>query len=81
MSYLSNQNTPLNLRTQAANAALAYVEAIAHEESMYCLMVTQGGYAYATIELMQSYNDAVIVRKEAHYIMECAARDIAKTAQ
>ena len=79
MSYLSNQNTPLNLRTQAADAALAYVEAIAHEESMYCLMVTQG--EYATIELMQSYNDAVIVRKEAHYIMECAARDIAKTAQ
>jgi len=74
MSYLSNPNIPLDLRTSAADAALAYIEAIAHQESIALLILSMDE---PTDGLGLSYEDASAVVEDAHTHMVLAARAIA----
>jgi len=75
MSYLSNTNIPLADRCAAADAALAYVETIAHEESLYQLIARLGDHA--TILQMQSYNNAVARCQIAKRELQACAQRIA----
>ena len=74
MSYLSNSLTSLDLRLVASNAALAYVEAVAHQESVALLILSMDE---PTEGLGLSYEDASAVVEDAHTRMVLAARAIA----
>ena len=79
MSYLSNTSTPLKSRLAASDAALAYVEALAHEESMFKLMQnTEVSDPYFD-GIEQSWSDASSAVESARYLVEVLSRELAKT--
>lgn len=79
MSYLSNTSISGDLRIAAADAALAYVEAIAHEESMFRLLNATKASDPAFDSILESYNDAVDSSYYAGSFVLRTARAIAKS--
>lgn len=78
MSYLSNPNTPLTLRTAAADAALAYVEAVAHVTSLQALIYyLQANGEAASFELIQSFDDALDAATDANILVRSLATELA----
>lgn len=80
MSYLSNPNIPLDLRTSAADAALAYVEALAHEESMFNLMNATSCASPEFDDIMTTFEEARDAAQNALWTMQDAVKLIAKPA-
>lgn len=79
MSYLSNPSISLDLRKAAADAALAYVEALAHEESMFRLLNATKASDPCFDGIIESHNDAVNNIPVAEHVLLRTARAIAKT--
>ncbi len=78
MSYLSNSSISLDLRTAAANAALAYVEAIAHRSSMHSLVLNTSTCDAAYEGIRERYEMADDAVEDAQMVMDDAAAAIAK---
>lgn len=78
MSYLSNTRISLELRKAAADAALSYVEAVAHATSLQALITSlQSKGEVASFELIQALDDALDATTDAHILARSLAAELA----